>query len=60
MIEFPNDSSNIDMKKIVSFYKRIYSIDKQKVADRISESARERCDINNAMNPIVCIFQNWR
>ena len=60
VIEFPNDSSNIDMKKIVSFYKRIYSIDKQKVADRISESARERCDINNAMNPIVCIFQNWR
>ena len=53
VLEFPNDDSNIDVKKIVTFYNRVYVDDKKIVAARISNCAKDRCNICNTMKPII-------
>lgn len=51
-LQFPNDTTWIDMEKIIRFYDSIYQIDSSIVVANIREMATKYISIENTMQPI--------
>ncbi len=54
-LHFENDDSVIDMNKIIDFYERLFleGNDKEKLAQKIRNYAKERVDMSVVMKPII-------
>ena len=53
-LDFPNDESEIDIKKVVEFYDYIYGKgNKTAIREKVREFARETIDIYSTMKPVV-------
>ncbi|GGM31960.1 glycosyl transferase [Paraliobacillus quinghaiensis] len=59
-LEFPSDSSSIDMNKIVKFYDEIYGNGESKlsVAEKIRKYAYKVCDVSTTMKDVVEYIKN--
>lgn len=54
-LEFPNDNSVIDMKRVVDFYKSVYESDteREQIHREIREYARRTVDLSVTMRPVI-------
>jgi len=52
-LEFPNDTSEIDINKIISFHDQIYQQPAKKVVAEIREFAYKNVNIGSCMKPII-------
>lgn len=51
-IQFPNDESEIDVEKVVSFYDQLYTNDRKIVVEEIREMACRYIDMKAVMQPV--------
>lgn len=61
ILKYPADDTNIDVGKIVHFYDMLYNNDWNKMLERsetIREVAKQVCDINITLLPIINFFEN--
>ena len=57
ILDFPNDSSSIDIDRVVSFYESIYARGKQKVIEKNRKVALEKADLAEAYKDIIEYIQ---
>lgn len=55
--EMPNDSSPIDMNKVINFFDKIYIEGEEKVISNIRSFAEEYCDMSYAMKSVIEFYK---
>jgi len=58
-LQVPEDDSPVNIQEVLGFYDRIYLGDKEKIAFKIREFAKDRCSSEAMMKPVLEFCQNY-